>query len=199
MPGLPPLPPPRVLFALVWIGFALSWILAGLWRSPATRTLFSPVVGLYRALLLLGFVLMNQRASMLLHAARLWPIHRTGGTILALLTLPGFAFAWWARLSLGRLWSGSITRKADHRLVDTGPYRFARHPIYTGILAACVVSAIAVATWVALAGLVSIAVGLWIKARAEERFLALELDPGAYAAYRSRVPMLVPFMPADRA
>ena len=46
----------------------------------------------------------------------------------------GIAFAIWARETLGRLWSGTITLKQDHRVVRTGPYALARHPIYTGIL-----------------------------------------------------------------
>jgi protein-S-isoprenylcysteine O-methyltransferase Ste14 len=36
---------------------------------------------------------------------------------------------------------------------------------------------------------------LWLKARTEERFLTAELNADAYAEYRRRVPMLVPFLP----
>ena len=68
-------------------------------------------------------------------ANRLWDVGHDGAVVLALLTIPGFLFAWWARLHLGRLWSGTVTRKADHRIVDTGPYAIVRHPIYTGLLA----------------------------------------------------------------
>ena len=50
------------------------------------------------------------------------------------------------------------------------------------------------ATPVALLGAIIIAIGLWVKARAEERFLAAELGPDAYESYRRRVPMLVPFV-----
>lgn len=32
---------------------------------------------------------------------------------------------------LGDLWSGWITKKGDHRIVDSGPYGIVRHPIYT--------------------------------------------------------------------
>jgi protein-S-isoprenylcysteine O-methyltransferase Ste14 len=44
-------------------------------------------------------------------------------------------------------------------------------------------------------GAVLIALCLWVKARAEERFLLSELGPEAYESYRRRVPMLVPFLP----
>jgi hypothetical protein len=50
------------------------------------------------------------------------------------LVAAGIAIAWWARLYLGRLWSGTVTAKANHRVVDTGPYALVRHPIYSGLL-----------------------------------------------------------------
>lgn len=79
--------------------------------------------------------------------------------------------------------------------MDTGPYSLVRHPIYTGLLAASLATAVAQATATALVGWMLIGLGLWLKARVEERFLAAELDPQAYAAYRLRVPMLVPLLP----
>ena len=52
----------------------------------------------------------------------------------AVLCVIGLAFAIWARVTLGRNWSGVVTLKEEHELVERGPYRFVRHPIYTGIL-----------------------------------------------------------------
>ena len=52
------------------------------------------------------------------------------------LTVLGFVFCRWARLHLGRYWSGTVTRKEDHQVVDTGPYALVRHPIYTGLILA---------------------------------------------------------------
>ncbi len=135
-----------------------------------------------------------------LHAARLWDVGYAGADALAFLTVPCFLFAWWARIHLGTLWSSRITRKTDHRIVDTGPYALVRHPIYTGLIGATLASAIALATIPALIGAALMIFGFWLKARLEEKFLAEELGPEAYAAYRRRVPMLVPFWPpASRA
>src|SRR5262245_4344556 len=52
------------------------------------------------------------------------------------LTALGVALAIWARRHLGRNWSAQPAKKIGHELVITGPYRFVRHPIYTGILTA---------------------------------------------------------------
>jgi protein-S-isoprenylcysteine O-methyltransferase Ste14 len=109
-------------------------------------------------------------------------------------TLGATLFLWWARIYLGRLWSGAITREEGHYIVDSGPYALVRHPIYTGLIGATLATGAAQATTTAIIGCIFVIVGLWLKARAEERFLSAELDPEAYAAYQRRVPMLVPFL-----
>jgi protein-S-isoprenylcysteine O-methyltransferase Ste14 len=107
----------------------------------------------------------------------------------------GFLFSWWARIHLGALWSGRITTKKDHRVVDTGPYALVRHPIYTGILFAVYATAALKGTILGLVGAAIVTAGVYLKARLEEDWLANELEPDAYARYRRRVPMLVPFGP----
>jgi protein-S-isoprenylcysteine O-methyltransferase Ste14 len=47
------------------------------------------------------------------------------------LTWLGIAFAIWARYSIGANWSGRVTLKVDHQLIQSGPYAYVRHPIYT--------------------------------------------------------------------
>jgi protein-S-isoprenylcysteine O-methyltransferase Ste14 len=115
------------------------------------------------------------------------------GWALCAATVASFAFAWWARLYLGPLWSGSITRKEGHRVVDTGPYRLVRHPIYTGVIAASFVLAIELGAPVGFLGAAVMTLGWWMKAQQEERFLGQELG-AAYDDYRRRTPMLAPFL-----
>jgi len=123
-----------------------------------------------------------------------WQLGYYGAFALVGVMLMGLGLTWWARILLGRLWSSAITRKEKHRLVDTGPYAFVRHPIYTGLIIALLATAATEATRVALLGALLVALGLWVKARAEEYFLLSELGLEAYASYRRRVPMLVPFL-----
>lgn len=189
------LPSPSLLFLAFWVAWAVSWIVAARWAAPATARATGPAASSYRLLLVLGGVLLAWPTGRGLPALPLWSVGYHGAQLLALLSLPGFAFAWWARIHLGTLWSSAVTRKEGHRIIDTGPYAIVRHPIYTGLLEACLVSAMARGTVPALVGLGAILLGVWIKARLEERFLAEELGP-AYEAYRARVPMLLPFWPA---
>jgi protein-S-isoprenylcysteine O-methyltransferase Ste14 len=101
---------------------------------------------------------------------------------------------------LGRLWSGVITHKEGHKIIDRGPYAFIRHPIYTGLVVALFATAAVEATVPALLGAALMIFGFWLKARSEQQFLRIELGPEFYRAYCRRVPMIVPFItPGERA
>ena len=187
--------PASNLFVAAWIGWGASWLLASRWSARTEKHAVSWEVSAYRILAAFGGFMIWDRTARALHMHPLWDVGRDGGYLFAALTVGGIAFAWWARVHLGRLWSGAVERKQDHRIVDSGPYALVRHPIYTGLIAATLATAAAEATAPALAGWALIAFGLWLKARAEERFLGDELGAD-YAAYRRRVPMLVPFSSA---
>ena len=107
----------------------------------------------------------------------------------------GIAFAVWARFTLGRNWSGLVTLKEDHELIQTGPYRFVRHPIYAGLFLAVFGTVAALLPSAhGLLLLVAIATAFAIKLRQEER-LMLRQFPEAYAAYKARVPAaIIPFL-----
>jgi len=68
--------------------------------------------------------------------------------------LLGLALAVWARLCLGRNWGMPMSRKADPELVTTGPYRWIRNPIYTGIIVAMIGTTIAISLYWLIAAVV---------------------------------------------
>lgn len=113
----------------------------------------------------------------------------TGATLVA----AGMALSIWARIHLGRNWSGTVTMKHGHELIRGGPYRFVRHPIYTGLLAAFAGSAIARGEWRGLVATLIAFLALWHKLRIEERWLG-EMFGDDYAQYRREVPALIPFL-----
>jgi protein-S-isoprenylcysteine O-methyltransferase Ste14 len=183
---------PSHLIAVVWFCWAISWFIAAIWsRQTAARASFMQeapyrIITVVGVVMLFGFV---QFASL----PSAWELSDSLLWALLALTVVGFLFAWWARLHLGTLWSGTITRKQGHRVVDTGPYAMVRHPIYTGLLLSAFATAAARGRWEALAGALLFALGCWIKARQEEQFLSETLGSD-YAAYRQRVHMLVPYL-----
>lgn len=183
---------PRAVFAVIWIGWIVSWLTAAFWSNRTEKLALTWDTLLYRVFIIAGAILMTPLASRRLLAPRLWHVGYASAYALAAVTLAGILFTWWARIHIGRLWSGSITRKEGHHVVDTGPYALVRHPIYTGLILALLATAAAAATANVLAGAVLISVGFWLKARAEERFLTAELGADAYGDYRRRVPMLMP-------
>jgi len=103
----------------------------------------------------------------------------------------GLAFSVWARVYLGRNWSGTVTVKQDHELVRGGPYRYVRHPIYTGLLLAFAGCAIARDEWRGLVALAIVYVALWRKLKLEERWMTEQFGE-AYERFRAEVPALVP-------
>ena len=183
---------PRAVFAIIWAAWVASWIVASWWSARTQKRAARSTELLYHVLIGVGAVLMTPWVARRLGAAPLWNAGDLGSYLLAAAALAGLALTWWARIHLGRLWSSVITRKENHRIVDSGPYALVRHPIYTGLIAAILASAVAEATATALIGAALIVFGLWVKARAEERFLTGELGADSYEPYRRRVPMLVP-------
>lgn len=109
------------------------------------------------------------------------------------MVIAGLAYAVWARLHLGRNWSASVQVKDDHELVRTGPYRWVRHPIYTGMLIGLLGTMVAFDEWRALLALVIVFGSIWFKLKREERWM-LETFGDAYADYRRHSRALIPFL-----
>jgi protein-S-isoprenylcysteine O-methyltransferase Ste14 len=107
------------------------------------------------------------------------------------LTWVGAAFAIWARLTLGRNWSASVTMKEDHQLVRRGPYAIVRHPIYSGALLAILGTALAIGEWRCLAAFV-LALAAWKRKSLTEETFMLELFGDEYRRYRREVSALIP-------
>jgi protein-S-isoprenylcysteine O-methyltransferase Ste14 len=185
---------PEALCYLVWIIWAASWWLAAAWSSRTQSSAGVKQQLPYRLLTIIGFILIFAvRSGQSPDPLRLWTLPRVLRWFNPALCTIGFAFAWWARLHLGKLWSAFVTRKTDHRIIATGPYAIVRHPIYSGIILAMFAVATLKGTIYSMAGALIGTFGFWIKARLEERFLRQQLGNEAYDAYRQRVPMLIPF------
>jgi protein-S-isoprenylcysteine O-methyltransferase Ste14 len=109
------------------------------------------------------------------------------------LVASGLVFTVWARITLGGNWSATVTLKQDHEIVRSGPYRWIRHPIYTGLLLAFLGSAISLGEWRGLLALFIAAAAFWRKLRVEEQWLD-ELFGAEYANYCRSTWALIPFL-----
>jgi protein-S-isoprenylcysteine O-methyltransferase Ste14 len=111
----------------------------------------------------------------------------------ALICLFGLFITLWARRTLAGNWSSDVTFKQGHELVRTGPYRFVRHPIYTGLLVMCLGTTIEIGKLRGGLALALMTVAFWIKLKQEER-LMLRHFPDEYPVYQRQVKALVPFI-----
>lgn len=104
------------------------------------------------------------------------------------------ALGWRAAHELGKQWRFKAALNQDHELIQTGPYRWLRHPIYTSMLGMLLTTQAAWTWWpMAIASLIAFVAGTEIRVRAEERLLA-EHFKDSYAAYRSRTSAFIPFL-----
>jgi protein-S-isoprenylcysteine O-methyltransferase Ste14 len=109
------------------------------------------------------------------------------------LTCLGLGFAIWARVHLGQQWSGRVEVKQERRLVRSGPYAWARHPIYTGILLAIAGSALVVGELTAFLAVGIMGAAYLRKIRTEEAVL-IDVFGGEYQRYQREVRALIPFL-----
>src|SRR5690348_4044282 len=136
---------PKTVIVWLWLAWIVSWVAAAAWTSRTEKRLGGRRQLFFRLAALIGVIALAIGARTVfqhaqgggqLGALRLWSLTQPAAWACAALVACGFAFCWWARIHLGKLWSASITKKEGHRVIDTGPYRLVRHPIYTGLLLA---------------------------------------------------------------
>jgi len=176
-----------------WIIFVLYWTVSA-WsvKAAAERQSWTGIVAHRLPILAGAFLLFCPRLPGLL--SRELVLHTgilqlQGAVICGL----GLLAAVWSRKVLADNWSSTVTFKQGHKLVEQGPYRFVRHPIYTSILIMVLGTALASNRLAALPALVFYFAGFWIKLKQEEKLL-LRHFPAEYPAYQSRVKALVPFV-----
>jgi len=177
-----------------WIIFILVWLLG---TVSTKRTIYresSAERARYWLVLVIGYFLVIKSSSLPPPFDWLVVPHTTSSVwVGAFLCVSGLVFAIWARVILGRNWSGVITLKEEHELIERGPYRVVRHPIYTGILAMFAGTAIPTGYFGGFLGLLVVSVSFWLKLKREED-LMLKHFPGKYAIYQRRVKRIIPFL-----
>ncbi|MGH7687881.1 MAG: methyltransferase family protein [Candidatus Dormibacteria bacterium] len=179
-----------LFFSLTWATFWVAWIIAATTAKTQQRRAGTIIgVGIRFGIVLLIFLLIRARAlGTSAGVIDSWPAQALG----IALFVAGLGLAVWARLYIGSNWGMPMSHKIDPELVTTGPYRFVRHPIYSGVILAMIGTGLAVGLyWLIVA--VAIAVYFIYSATVEERNLE-QLFPKTYPAYRRGTKMLLPFL-----
>lgn len=106
----------------------------------------------------------------------------------------GAVLRWWAIWHLGQFFTVNVALADDHRVVDTGPYRWVRHPSYSGLLLQFAGFGLTLGTVPSLAVVLAPpALALLQRIRVEEAALRAHL-PYSYPAYVARTKKIVPLV-----
>lgn len=179
------MPTLKTSILVAWLLFWIYWLLSAAGAKEGSRPGRARVPGLL--IVVLGLVLLRifKAGSLAVHS----PILEAVGVILFIC---GLSLAVWARVYLGRNWGMPMTQKHDPELVTSGPYRFVRHPIYSGIILALLGTSLSTAIYWLIAVVVMGAYFIH-SASVEEKIMTASF-PTAYPSYRAKTKMLIPFV-----
>jgi protein-S-isoprenylcysteine O-methyltransferase Ste14 len=174
----------NVVVFSVWAVFWIFWLIAAVGAKRSVRTSRFRRPGL---VVLVAFVLLRvfKPGSLAVNS----PILQLVGLILI---GSGLGLAVSARMHLGRNWGMPMTERAEPELVTSGPYRFVRHPIYSGLLLALLGTALATSLYLLIA-LAVLGAYFVYSATVEEQLMTTSF-PREYASYRAHTKMLIPFV-----
>ena len=110
-----------------------------------------------------------------------------------ILFLVGLALRWYSIGYLGRFFTVDVSISSEHKLIDSGPYRYVRHPSCTGALLIFIGLGFCFGNWLSILFLTVpiMAAFLW-RIRVEEHALIHGLGE-KYRAYMERSKRLIPF------
>ncbi|HVT95976.1 MAG TPA: isoprenylcysteine carboxylmethyltransferase family protein [Acidobacteriaceae bacterium] len=122
--------------------------------------------------------------------------HKTAPALIAgmILAPPCVVLAWTAASHLGRQWRYAAALREDHELIQTGPYRRLRHPIYASMFGMLLATGLCWTWWPQFAvAVVFFVIGTEIRVRSEERLLESHFGD-RYRDYRARTDAWIPFL-----
>ena len=179
-----------LIILVIWALFILYWI-ATLWRNKKTRYRKNVAVSGVSARIFTFAILLLLWEVPIFARAIYQPTTSTRilGVILCII---GAGFAVWARRTLGRNWSASSAEvKEQHELIQSGPYRWVRHPIYAGILFTLLGSFVENGKLRVLVFFLIMAVGMILRSRIEEQVMTQQF-PDTYPEYKRRTKFIIP-------
>jgi protein-S-isoprenylcysteine O-methyltransferase len=180
------------LAALLGVLFAVSEIALSIFKRASVRAAEADQGSLWLlwivivASVYLAFTLAHELPGLDFGPARTW--RALGGALFT----GGLAFRWYAIIHLGRFFTVNVAIAPDHRLIDTGPYRFVRHPSYAGLLTAFLGMALCLCNWAALLVLLVPTLLVFLRRMRIEEAALIAAFGDHYRDYMRRTKRLVP-------
>lgn len=179
-----------------WIELFVCWVLWSLAFVNPSRQAKGQKKTVRAASSRWGIVLVTLGFAMVWMWVRPFGFEKSVAELVASMVLgpPSVLLVWAAARELGRQWRYEAALSADHELVQTGPYRFIRHPIYTSMFGMLMATGAAYTWWpMWIAGTTLFVIGTEIRVRAEDRLLADRFQQ-QFESYREHVHAYVPFI-----
>lgn len=180
----------NTLLTFLWLVFLAYWFSVSrgnkktkrrrktIWGGAATRTILILII-----VLLWAFPVFSYQIFLPNLATRV---------IGLIICLSGLIFAVLSRRALGANWSASPAEvKEGHQLITAGPYKLVRHPIYAGVITGLLGTFIAAGKLHLLILLVLVAIGMFIRSRAEDKLMSQEF-PAIYSEYKKKTKAFIP-------
>ena len=181
-----------LICSYAWAAFLVVWIVWGLKTKPTQAREGASSRLSYIPLSIAGAYLMfSAHVPREVLRARIFNPSIVTNALGVAITLAGVAFAIWARAYLGGNWSSAVTVKVGHQLIRTGPYRWVRHPIYTGMILALLGTAMERGQVRGVIAVVLVYAGFKMKSKIEERAMTNTFGD-AYTEYRRTTGAIVP-------
>ena len=179
-------------FFVLWIFWIIYWIASSSGTKRTVHTARSRGRS-FAFLVIIALLILSNDGRLPWLMRHLYEPGRALEIFGLILCAGGIAFAIWARRYLGTNWSAQPTLKEGHELIMTGPYRYVRHPIYTGLLLAIFGTVLASGRIFDFLVLAYLVIDTHFKAKIEES-LMLQQFPDTYPAYRAKIKAIIPFV-----
>jgi protein-S-isoprenylcysteine O-methyltransferase Ste14 len=177
---------------LMWFAITVYWLVAAMFvkKTLKRQAAYDRLVYILFVLLAFSLLFENHFPFTFLYRGIFFhsEIWKMAGLVLC---AAGLIFSLTARIYLGENWSGTITIKENHQLVQSGPYRITRNPIYTGFLMAFFGSAMSLGQVKGWLGIIFLFVAILVKIKKEEEFMQ-EIFGSAFQSYKAKVKKLIP-------
>jgi protein-S-isoprenylcysteine O-methyltransferase Ste14 len=185
---------PGIIVDFCWLTLGVYWLITAAGTKKVAVNENTGLRALRLAIIVVLFVLLGTnwlRIGVL--GSRFVPWQSWIIWIGVALSGAGVGLAIWARWRLGRNWSDKVVLKVDHELIRNGPYRYLRHPIYTGVLVALAGTALVIGEWRGVVAVILMGLNYYIKATREEKILAASFGE-AFAEHKKRTGFFLPGM-----
>jgi protein-S-isoprenylcysteine O-methyltransferase Ste14 len=175
-----------VVLALGWLAWVTPFFLVNKEKQPAKQVDKRARWGIL--LVAVGYAFVWQ--------ARFWelslPLWRFALSILFFVLAA--LLSWTGARALGKQWRMDAGLTADHQLVQSGPYRVVRHPIYASMFCTlCATGFLFAPWWLFVPAVLFFIAGTEVRVHIEEKLLGAQFGE-QFAQFKRRVPAYIPFL-----